>query len=275
MDTKFKYLLIIAFSFLLIGDGFSQAETSKGGSDDHSRALHRIYKKITTPEERAKLAAENPDETFLKGDEVFEEEPAEEITETQSEDLPFGNVVEYDEFSQTNEDVSTAEIYQVMEYDDFKNPTDNDPSKTPVIESENVIEMEEYDPVIAAQPVTETTSVESTPSAIPSTSVESPTESTTNSLSTTSVEYTPTSSSTLVSTQYQIQLGYFGNVKNATRLSEKAKSQYSEPVSIVEDYKKGEVYYRVLLGGFDDLNDAQKLYQAIRKNGAKATIKKQ
>ncbi len=275
MNTKFKYLLILASSFLLSNAGFSQTESPKGASDDHTPALNRIYKKITTPEERTKLAAENPEETFLKGEEVFEDKPAAKITETQSEDLPFGNVVEYDEVKKAEEAVTTAEIYQVMEYDDFKNPIDNDTSKRPVIESEHVIEMEEYEPVIAAQPVMKPTSVESTSNATPSTSVESPTESITPSSSTTSVQYGPTPSSTLISTKYQIQLGYFSNVENATRLSEKAKAQYSESVSIVEDYKKGKVYYRVLLGGFDSLNEAQQLYRTVRKSGSKATIKKQ
>lgn len=281
MDTNVKYLLIIAISFLLIGDGFSQTETPKGGTDDHTSALNKIYKKITTPEERAKLAAENPDETFLKGEEVFEEAPAEEVTKTQAEDLPFGNVVEYKEFSQNDENVSTSEIYQIMEYDDFKNPIDNDTSKRPVIESEMVIEMEEYEPVVTAQSDIETpsttTSTTFEPSVTPATttSVESPQESITPSLSTTSVENLPTSSGSLVSTKYQIQLGYFGDIENANRLVEKAKTQYSEPVTITEDYKKEKVFYRVLLGGFDDLKDAQKLYRTVRKNGTKATIKKQ
>ena len=273
MNTNVKILLIVPNLLMLVF--FANAQTK-----DHTPALNRIYKKITTEEERAQLAAENPNEPFLAGDEVFAQDTTPVADQNSSEELPVTNVLQYDDIRDTKEEVTTAEIYQVMEFNEFKNPVDNDPSK-PVKESSHVIMMEEYDPVIAAQPVVETTSIKSTTTSN-STSVESNTTTSvktssdlTNSLSTTSTEVTSKSTPELVSTKYQIQLGYFGNIENATRMVEKAKTQYSESVTMVEDYKKGKVYYRVLLGGFDDLKDAQKLYRIVRKNGSQATIKKQ
>lgn len=273
MNTNVKILLIVPNLLLLVL--ICSAQTK-----DHTPALNRIYKKITTDEERAQLAAENPEETFLAGNEIFGQDSTPVANQNTNEDLPIGNVMQYDELAETQENTTTAEIYQVMEFHDFENPIDNDPSK-PVKESGNVIMMEEYDPVIAAQPVAPTTSVE-TKTASNATFVES---SSTTSVET-NIDVTPTSSVTSeemttksvaapISTMYQIQLGYFGNIDNANRMVEKTKTQYSEPISIAEDYKKGKVYYRVLLGGFDNLKDAQKLYRTIRKNGAKATIKKQ
>lgn len=305
MNSILKYLLILPNLLLLIVAGFSQTKSTKAVSRDHTDALSRIYAEITSEEERAELAAENPDEIFLTGTEEFESALSEKLAETQTEELPFGDIVKNDENNKTADNIASPEIEQVKEFKNLKKPIEKDLSKTTIANAETPIKSVAPKVVVPTQPVSEPTSVESTivvsmPSrsnnsssptyvelkvvrpvttyidsniaTTTTTTIKNSKKSINRSSSKTYVEYSSGSKPTFGSGKYQIQLGYFESAGAANQLAEQLKSRYYEPVTIAEDSSKGTVSYRVLLGDYEKVSDAQILFRTLRNNGAEATI---
>ncbi|HFC00892.1 MAG TPA: SPOR domain-containing protein [Phaeodactylibacter sp.] len=258
MNPKNKYQFILPF-FFLFAVGASAQNISDIDKETH--LLEMIYLDMTTPEERQELLSENPNEPFLVGTisrpEIADSVPnikddgtiirvmqPEDFIAIQAQDHSYDNttsgIVKYDDFSVIQE----PEKFE----GEVATPIGSAPSTPP-----KTIEMVDYQPVIAAK-----TSIDRADN---HSSTSSLTPATTN----------PTSTKKKIN--YQVQLGYFKNLKYAIRLSEKTKKQYSEPVEIAEDYQKDGVYYRVLIGKFDNLRDAQKLFTTIKQKGQRAALK--
>ena len=179
MKSILKYLLILPILLLLTVAGFSQTKTTKAVSRDHTDALSLIYAEITSEEERAELAAENPDEIFLTGAEAFESALSEELAATQTEKPSFGDIVEKDlsktAIAKTERTIESVAPKVVVPTQTVRKPTSvksnvvvNTPSKSKNLPSPTYIKSPSKSKVVApkvvvpSQPASEPTFVEST-----------------------------------------------------------------------------------------------------------------
>lgn len=159
MNSILKYLLILPILLSLIVAGFSQTKLAKAGPRDHTDALSQIYAEITSEEERAELAEENPDEIFLTGEEVFESALSEELAVTQTKELPFGDIVEKDKPNKTDNRIASSKSNRVKE--NLKKPIKKDLTKTRIAKTKRTIKSSAPKVVVPTQPVRKPTATKS------------------------------------------------------------------------------------------------------------------
>ena len=73
---------------------------------------------------------------------------------------------------------------------------------------------------------------------------------------------------------YFIQLGYYANLDNAMKKSEKIKAVYNQPISITEKLVDKNVFYYVVMSNFDSYEETKRTYKKLKRNGQKAILKK-
>lgn len=73
---------------------------------------------------------------------------------------------------------------------------------------------------------------------------------------------------------YFIQLGYYAELENAMKKSEKIKASYNQPISIIEKLEDGKVFYSVMMSHFDSYEDTNRTYNRLKRSGQKAILKK-
>lgn len=71
---------------------------------------------------------------------------------------------------------------------------------------------------------------------------------------------------------YTVQVGSYGDRKNARDVRKKVSRIVRDRVRVESHDSGGDTYYRVRIGHFDNRKEAEKVYRIIRKRGYKADI---
>jgi cell division septation protein DedD len=80
------------------------------------------------------------------------------------------------------------------------------------------------------------------------------------------------SPATTITRTYAIQLGYFSEETNASKLVQKAKEKGLTEMRTQTETRNGVTYFRVLIGRCPTLSEAQKLLDQVHRVGLKGAV---